>query len=93
MHFPEEKTQEKLGKNGYRKSLKICTMKQQTIPLSKIVSRLLLGFTRTGGNMFNGQLGMVAPPAGIGKMPKHFNSSVDRHHEVIAIFNELDGRF
>ena len=60
---------------------------------SGVTARMVLGFTRTGGNMFNGQLGMVAPPAGIGKMPKQFNSSVDRHHEVIAIFNELDGRF
>jgi hypothetical protein len=35
----------------------------------------------------------VAPPAGIGKMPQQFNSPVDNHHEVVAIFNELDGRF
>ncbi|MBJ29725.1 MAG: hypothetical protein CMB61_06710 [Euryarchaeota archaeon] len=60
---------------------------------SGVTARMVLGFTRTGGNMFNGQLGMVAPPAGIGKMPKQFNSSVDNHHEVIAIFNEMDGRF
>ncbi len=60
---------------------------------SGVTARMVLGFTRTGGNMFNGMLGMVAPPAGIGKMPKQFNSSVDKHHEVIAIFNELDGRF
>jgi len=26
-------------------------------------------------------------------MPKQFNSSVDDHHEVVAIFNEVDGRF
>ena len=61
--------------------------------LSGVTARMVLGFTRTGGNMFNGMLGMVAPPAGIGKMPKQFNSSVDKHHEVVAIFNELDGRF
>jgi len=60
---------------------------------SGVTARMVLGFTRTGGNMFNGQLGMIAPPAGIGKMPKQFNSSVERHHEVVAIFNELDGRF
>ena len=60
---------------------------------SGVTARMALGFTRTGGNMFNGMLGMIAPPAGIGKMPKQFNSSVDRHHEVVAIFNELDGRF
>jgi len=60
---------------------------------SGVTARMVLGFTRTGGNMFNGMLGMVAPPAGIGKMPQQFNSSVDNHHEVVAIFNELDGRF
>ena len=60
---------------------------------SGVTARMVLGFTRTGGNMFNGQLGMLAPPAGIGKMPKQFNSSVDDHHQVIAIFNEMDGRF
>ncbi len=60
---------------------------------SGVTARMVLGFTRTGGNMFNGMLGMVAPPAGIGKMPKQFNSSVEKHHEVVAIFNELDGRF
>ena len=60
---------------------------------SGVTARMMLGFTRTGGNVFNGMLGMVAPPAGIGKMPKQFNSSVDNHHEVVAIFNEVDGRF
>ena len=60
---------------------------------SGVTARMVLGFTRTGGNMFNGQLGMLAPPAGIGKMPKQFNSSVDDHHQVISIFNEMDGRF
>ena len=60
---------------------------------SGVTARMVLGFTRTGGNMFNGMLGMVAPPAGIGKMPKQFNSSVNKHHEVVAIFNEMDGRF
>jgi len=60
---------------------------------SGVTARMVLGFTRTGGNMFNGMLGMVAPPAGIGKMPKQLNSSVDNHHEVVAIFNEMDGRF
>ncbi len=60
---------------------------------SGVTARMVMGFTRTGGNMFNGMLGMIAPPAGIGKMPQQFNSSVDKHHEVVAIFNELDGRF
>ena len=60
---------------------------------SGVTARMVFGFTRTGGNVFNGMLGMLAPPAGIGKMPKQFNSSVDDHHEVVAIFNEVDGRF
>jgi succinate dehydrogenase/fumarate reductase-like Fe-S protein len=60
---------------------------------SGVTARMVFGFTRTGGNMFNGMLGMVAPPAGIGKMPQQFNSSIENHHEVVAIFNELDGRF
>ena len=38
-------------------------------------------------------LPMVAPPAGVGKMPKQFNSPVINHHEVVAIFNEVDGGF
>jgi len=61
--------------------------------LSGISSRMIFGFTRTGRPMFNELLGMVAPPAGIGKMPKQFNSPVENHHEVISIFNEMDGRF
>ena len=60
---------------------------------SGVTARMIFGFTRTGGNMFNGRLGMIAPPAGIGKMPKQFNNSVKNHHQVVAIFNELDGRF
>ena len=60
---------------------------------SGVTARMVLGFTRTGGNMFNGLLGMVAPPAGVGKMPKQFNSPVLNHHEVVAIFNEVDGGF
>jgi hypothetical protein len=43
--------------------------------------------------MFYDMLALVAPPAGLGKMPKQFNASVDKHHEVVAIFNEMDGRF
>ena len=39
---------------------------------SGVTARMVLGFTRTGGNVFNGMLGMLAPPAGIGKMPKQF---------------------
>jgi succinate dehydrogenase/fumarate reductase-like Fe-S protein/flavodoxin/ferredoxin len=61
--------------------------------LSGVSARMIFGFTRTGRPMFNELLGMLAPPAGIGKMPKQFNSSVENHHEVVSIFNEMDGRF
>ena len=60
---------------------------------SGVTARMMLGFTRTGGNVLNSLLGMVFPPAGVGKMPRQFNSSVSNHHEVIAIYNEMDGRF
>ena len=60
---------------------------------SGVTARMFLGFTRTGGNVLNSLQGMVAPPAGIGKMPRQLNSSVANHHEVIAIYSELDGRF
>ena len=58
-----------------------------------VTARMVLGFTRTGGNMINDMLAFIAPPAGLGKMPRQFNSSVKNHHEVVAIYNELDGRF
>ena len=60
---------------------------------SGVTARMVLGFTRTGGNVLNNLLGMVAPPAGIGKMPRQLNSSVVNHHQVVAIYNEMDGRF
>ena len=61
--------------------------------LTGVSSRMIFGFTRTGRPMFNELLGMLAPPAGIGKMPKQFNSRVENHHQVVSIFNEMDGRF
>lgn len=51
--------------------------------------RMALGFTRTGGPPVRDWQGFLAP----GKMPPIINKSVDRHHEVVAIFNELDKRF
>ena len=54
---------------------------------------MLTGFTRTGGKMVNDILALVAPPAGIGKMPRQFNKRVDDHYEVVSIFNSLDSRF
>ncbi|MDP6906562.1 MAG: flavodoxin domain-containing protein [Candidatus Thalassarchaeaceae archaeon] len=61
--------------------------------LSGVSARMIFGFTRTGRPMINELLALVAPPAGIGKMPKQFNSKVENHHEVVSIFNEMDGRF
>lgn len=55
--------------------------------------RMMLGFTRTGGPMMRGFQGMLVPPAGIGKIPDMFNARIHDHHEVVAIFNELDTRF
>jgi len=60
---------------------------------SGVTARMMTGFSRTGGDMITDMLAFIAPPAGIGKMPRQFNSSVNNHHEVVAIFNELDGRF
>ncbi len=60
---------------------------------SGVTARMLTGFTRTGGKMVNDILGLVVPPAGIGKMPKQFNKRVDKHYEVVSIFNTLDRRF
>ncbi len=55
--------------------------------------RMMLGFTRNGGPIMRGFQGMLIPPAGIGKIPNMFNGKVANHHEVVAIFNELDRRF
>tara|TARA_B100001996_G_scaffold376276_1_gene357332 strand:- start:714 stop:2882 length:2169 start_codon:yes stop_codon:yes gene_type:complete len=55
--------------------------------------RMMLGFTRNGGPLMRNFQGMLVPPAGIGKIPDMFNSKVHNHHEVVAIFNELDPRF
>ena len=59
----------------------------------RVTARMLTGFTRTGGKMVNDILALVAPPAGIGKMPRQFNKRVDDHYEVVSIFNSLDSRF
>jgi flavodoxin/succinate dehydrogenase/fumarate reductase-like Fe-S protein/ferredoxin len=55
--------------------------------------RSVLGPLGLGSNIMRGFQGMLVPPAGIGKMPDMFNSKVANHHEVVAIFNELDRRF
>ena len=61
--------------------------------LNGVSLRMMLGFTRTGGPIMRGFQGMLIPPAGIGKIPDMFNSKIHNHHEVVAIFNELDSRF
>ena len=61
--------------------------------LNGVSLRMMLGFTRTGGPIMRGFQGMLLPPAGIGKIPDMFNSKIHNHHEVVAIFNELDSRF
>ena len=61
--------------------------------LNGVSLRMMLGFTRNGGPIMRGFQGMLVPPAGIGKIPNMFNGKVNNHHEVVAIFNELDGRF
>ena len=55
--------------------------------------RMMLGFTRNGGPIMHGFQGMLVPPARIGKIPNMFNGKIANHHEVVAIFNELDSRF
>jgi hypothetical protein len=36
---------------------------------------------------------LVAPPAGVGKIPNMINRKVEAHHEVVSLFNEIDQRF
>ena len=60
---------------------------------SGVSMRMMLGFTRTGAKPFRSIFPLVAPPAGIGKIPPMINSKVDSHHEVVNLFNKLDKRF
>ncbi len=57
------------------------------------VLRMMLGFTRTGGPMLRDKQALFLPPASIGKMPPMATLPARNHHEVVAIFNELDKRF
>jgi hypothetical protein len=61
--------------------------------ITGVLPRMLLGFTRTGGPMIRDLQALAVPPASVGKMPKMINTSVDDHHEVVAIFNKFDRRF
>ena len=60
---------------------------------SGVSMRMMLGFTRTGAKPFRSVFPLVAPPAGIGKIPPMINSKVESHHEVVNLFNKLDKRF
>ena len=60
---------------------------------SGVSMRMILGFTRTGALPFRSFFPLLAPPAGIGKIPPMINSKVDGHHEVVNLFNKLDKRF
>ena len=57
------------------------------------VLRMMLGFTRTGGPIMRDKQALFLPPASIGKMPPIMTLPARNHHEVVAIFNELDKRF
>jgi succinate dehydrogenase/fumarate reductase-like Fe-S protein/flavodoxin len=58
-----------------------------------VSARMVLGFTRNGAPPFRSLQALLAPPAGIGKIPNMINSKVAAHHEVINLFNEIDQRF
>ena len=58
-----------------------------------VLPRMALGFTRTGGPMIRDLQALAIPPSSTGKMPKMINSSVENHHEVVALFNAFDRRF
>ena len=60
---------------------------------SGVSMRMILGFTRTGAKPFRSIFPLLAPPAGIGKIPPMINSKVGSHHEVANLFNKLDKRF
>ena len=60
---------------------------------SGVSMRMMLGFTRTGALPFRSIFPLLAPPAGIGKIPPMINSKVEGHHEVVNLFNKLDKRF
>ncbi len=61
-----------------------------------ILPRMLLGFTRTGGPIMRDKQSFLIGagiPVSIGKMPKLINTPVENHHEVVALYNAMDGRF
>ena len=58
-----------------------------------VSARMFLGFTRTGAPPIRSLQALVAPPAGVGKIPNMINRKVEAHHEVVSLFNEIDQRF
>ena len=60
---------------------------------SGVSARMALAFTRNGGPPLRSLQGLLAPPAGIGRIPKMINDKVEAYHEVVSLFNEIDQRF
>ena len=60
---------------------------------SGVSARMALAFTRNGGPPIRGLQALLVPPAGLGRIPKMFNSRVSNYHEVVSLFNEIDQRF
>ena len=56
-------------------------------------ARMALAFTRNGGPPIRSLQSLLLPPAGLGRIPKMFNSRVENYHEVVSLFNEIDQRF
>ena len=60
---------------------------------SGVSARMALAFTRNGSPPIRSLQSLLLPPAGLGRIPKMFNSKVDNYHEVVSLFNEIDQRF
>ena len=60
---------------------------------SGVSARMALAFTRNGSPPIRSLQSLLLPPAGLGRIPKMFNSKVDKYHEVVSLFNEIDQRF
>ena len=58
-----------------------------------VSARMALAFTRNGGPPIRSLQSLLLPPAGLGRIPKMFNSRVENYHEVVSLFNEIDQRF
>jgi succinate dehydrogenase/fumarate reductase-like Fe-S protein/flavodoxin len=60
---------------------------------SGVSARMALAFTRNGGPPIRSLQSLLLPPAGLGRIPRMFNSRVENYHEVVSLFNEIDQRF